>query len=941
MTQQQITQPWHALEGAQALTALEANADGGLSAAEVTRRRALYGENTLPKAKPDSVWALLWRQLNNPLLWVLNASAVVAMLIEPVEGLKNGAVILAVVLLNTLIGFVQELRAGKAIEALSTMVPELVSVCRDGRAQQVEALSLVPGDIVTLASGDRVPADLRLLEASGLQIEEAALTGESVPSVKTTQPVDADAMLGDRLCLAFNGTLVTSGTATALVVATGAATELGRISTLIHQATDLQTPLTKALESISRYLTVAIAAVAALVLVAGTWRAVIETHQSVWMSLRETVIFAIALAVGAIPEGLPAIVTIALAIGVQRMAKRRAVIRKLPAVETLGSTTVICSDKTGTLTRNEMTVQSLWTAPDDATYHVEGSGYSPEGRLLSADRQPLDTPPTPALDLALAATLCNDSTLSLTDGQWTFTGDPTEAALVVLAHKLGLPADAARDKSPRLHVIPFESERQLMATLHAPARILLKGAPEVIASRCTASDADTLALMLQRVTAFAAEGMRVLAFASRDLDSPKSDPDSPSDPDAHSALTDEAIAAGFTLLGLQAMIDPPREEALHAVAACHAAGIIVKMITGDHPATAQAIASQFKLTSPDTPCVTGQQLAKLPPDQWPQTASDSNVFARVAPEHKLQLVQALQSLGHVVAMTGDGVNDSPALKQANIGVAMGLGGTAAARDAADIVLTDDNFASITAAVEEGRRVYDNLVKSLAFVMPTNMGLALILICAVAFFGFYDTLDGRRELLLPMHPTQLLWINLVATVALALPLAFEAREPDIMSRPPRRPDAPIFDAFILWRTFTVTALMTAGAVGLFLFAYYRDLDAGLPNALSIANAQTMAVSTVITFQIFYMLNCRSLHASVFAVGFFSNPTIWIGIGSLVTLQATFIYMPWMQRVFSSSALSLSDLAISMLFGAIILPVIGFEKWRYQRTHAAKPTTAPAP
>lgn len=915
---------FHAVSPDRALSALEVSAQG-LASDEAAKRLSVYGPNTLPRAKQDSIAALLWRQINNPLLWVLNASAVIAMLVDPIEGLKNGAVILAVVLLNTLIGFVQEFRAGKAIEALSSMVPERVNALRDSRLQSIAAPDLVPGDIVALASGDRVPADLRLLQCKGLQIEEAALTGESVPSVKNTDAVTEDAALGDRRCMAFGGTLVTSGTATALVVATATGTELGRISALLHQATDLQTPLTKALEAISRYLTAVIAAVAVLILIAGTWRTALETDLSLWDSFRETVIFAIALAVGAIPEGLPAIVTIALAIGVQRMAKRQAVIRKLPAVETLGSTTVICSDKTGTLTRNEMTVRAFWLAQENQNFLMEGIGYDPTGRLLDAQNQPLTQSPPPAL-LALTrdAVLCNDAALARVDGHWTLTGDPTEGALIVAAHKLSQEADPTRAQYPRLDAIPFESERQFMATLHAmpdgSRRLILKGAPEAIASRCDLS-ADLLAQMNERVKTFAAQGMRVLAFAARDLSAEQ----------APKSLAEQDVAAGLTLTGLQGMIDPPRAEAIEAVRVCHAAGIVVKMITGDHRETARAIGLQLGLlSSADAPTITGQELAKLPDDRWPDTAENIHVFARVAPEHKLQLVRALQSRGQVVAMTGDGVNDSPALKQSNIGVAMGFGGTAAAREAADIVLTDDNFASITAAVEEGRRVYDNLIKSLAFVMPTNMGLALILIWAVAFFKFRVLEDGTHELLLPMHPTQLLWINLVATVALALPLAFEAREPDIMSRPPRPPNAPIFDRFVVIRTIVVTILMTLGAVGLFLYAYNRDLDLGMTASASLANAQTMAVTTVIAFQIFYMLNCRSLHASIFAVGLWSNPTIFIGIGSLLVLQIAFIYAPFMHAIFGSLPLSLMDLLFSLLAGAIILPVIGFEKWRYQRS-----------
>ncbi len=913
---------WHALSRAETLEALRTSVHG-LSAAEAAARQAQYGPNVIPRGRSDSVLDLLWRQIHNPLIWVLIASGVIAMLADPVDGMKNGFVILGVVVLNTLIGFGQEYKASKAIEALTRMVPENVSVMRDGKKMTLAAADLVPGDVILLASGDRVPADARLIELRNLQIEEAALTGESVPSAKDAAPVDAEAVIGDRRGMAYAGTLVTYGTGTAVVVATAAETELGRISTMLKETTSLQTPLTRDLATISTWITIGIVALALLMLVAGTWRTMIETGIEWFPALRETVIFAIALAVGAIPEGLPAIVTIALAIGVQRMAKRHAVVRKLPAVETLGSTTVICTDKTGTLTRNEMTTEEVWT-PHSGAYGVSGVGYNPVGQL-TRDGQPLTDVPSDVLDLLRAGALCSDASLTREDGHWMINGDPTEGALVVAAEKAGLGVGTLRDDHRRLDAIPFESENQFMATLHEGGVLLIKGAPEAVLGRCRAPF-DALA----RVEELAAGGMRVLAFASKIV------------PNAESIDMSD-VDGGFDLLGIQGMIDPPRPEAIEAIARCHGAGITVKMITGDHQATARAIAREIGILGADsgsTRVVAGVDLAAMEDDEFYEIAHSCNVFARVAPEHKLRLVNALQRRGEVVAMTGDGVNDAPALKQADIGVAMGITGTAAAKEAAAIVLADDNFASIAAAVEEGRRVYDNLVKSLAFVLPTNLGLALILAFAVAFFPFGEVttvIGGEsrtvRELLLPMAPVQLLWVNLVAAVALALPLAFEAMEPGLMRRPPRDPGAPVLSGFLIRRVLSVAGLMTAGALVLFDMAY-RGAARGEPGAL--ANAQTMAVTTVVMFQVFYLLNCRSLRDSLLSIGVFSNRQVFLGIGAIVVLQAAFIYSPFMQSLFGSAPLGPSDIALSLAAGAIVLPVISLEKaWNRHLSRRRRP------
>jgi Ca2+-transporting ATPase len=799
------------------------------------------------------------------------------------------------------------------------MVPEYTAVVREGKRDNVSVAELVPGDIVLLASGDKVPADCRLVMVRNLQIEEAALTGESVPTEKSLSPVDVSAGIGDRSSMAFGGTLVTYGTGTAVVVATASKTELGRISTLLKEATDLQTPLTKALQSVGKLITAAVLAVSLVMVFIGVMR-MVGAGVGFGFALKDTMVFAIALAVGAIPEGLPAIVTIALAIGVRRMASRRAIVRKLPAVETLGSTTTICSDKTGTLTRNEMTVQAVRTPA--GAFEVTGVGYEPVGTLTQRGRS-ITAVPDAVTRLLRDGALCSDAAVYQEQGAWKLSGDPTEGALVTAAMKIGVAVEAERKACPRVDAIPFESENQFMATLHSVAdgsqRIVMKGAPEVVLRRCARAHGGALdpEEALRAVEAMAAQGMRVLAFAAKDSRPPIE------------RLEMAHVAGDMQFIGLAGMIDPPRQEAIEAVRVCHTAGITVKMITGDHKVTAAAIGKQLGLTA-EAVAVTGAEIQATSDTDLKKLVQTSNVFARVAPEHKLRLVRALQANDQVVAMTGDGVNDAPALKQANIGVAMGITGTAVSKESADIVLTDDNFASIAAAVEEGRRVYDNLIKSLAFVLPTNLGLAFILIYAVAFYPFDPT---SKELLLPMLPVQLLWINLVATISLALPLAFEAKEPDVMRRPPRSPREPVLNRFVIFRTIMVALLMTAGAIGLFHYEYSKDLASGMLPRLALSEAQTITVTTVILFQIFYMLNCRSLMGSIVKIGLFSNPTVFIGVALLILLQAAFIYVPFLNRVFGSSHIAMSDLWLATLVSASIIPVISVEKrWRSRVSRA---------
>lgn len=886
---------WHNLSAAEVVGILESAADKGLESAEAVRRQEQFGLNRLTQKKGRSPVILFLLQFHQPLVYILLASAGVTTALR--EWVDAG-VIFGVVLVNAVIGFVQEAKAVKAIEALSEAITSSATVLRDNVRRQIPATELVPGDIVLLQSGDKVPADLRLLSSRELQIDESILTGESVPVQKLSGELKEDTLLADRVNMAYSSTLVTYGTAAGVVVASGNSTEIGRINALIAAADILATPLTKKIAGFSGLLLYVILALAAVTFVVGVLRG--ETWLNMFMAT-------VALAVGAIPEGLPAAVTITLAIGVSKMARRNAIIRKLPAVETLGSTTVICSDKTGTLTRNQMTVQEVHAG--DELFSVSGSGYTPEGSFASAGKDIAPQGSPALLNCLISGLLCSDAVLVKNEDGWQIEGDPTEAALVVAALKAGFEREQLCTDFPRLDVIPFESQHQYMATLHgnADSRVVyLKGSVESVLARCSRAFSSSGALIPLEsddyhlaAAQMAAKGLRVLAFAHAERDS------------SQVALEHADVAAGMTFLGLQGMIDPPRPEAIAAVRVCQAAGIQIKMITGDHPITAAAIARQIGLISetggPEQPlALNGRDIAAFTDTELIEVVARNTVFARVAPEQKLRLVKALQASGHIVAMTGDGVNDAPALRQANIGVAMGMGGTEVAREAADMLLTDDNFSSIEAAVEEGRGVYDNLVKFITWTLPTNLGEGLVIMAAV-FAGVQ----------LPITPLQILWINMTTAVLLGLMLAFEPKEPGIMNRPPLDPQQPLLTRELGMRIGLVGFMLLLGSFGLFAWE--------LRQGSSVAAARTCAVNIFVFGEIFYLFNCRSLRHTMFRIGLFSNRWVLGGVSLMVLLQLLFTYLPVMHTAFGSQPIGLREwvLIISASLGVYL--VIEFEKW----------------
>ncbi|MFT0892086.1 cation-transporting P-type ATPase [Pseudochelatococcus sp. G4_1912] len=895
-TDQDSAPLWHALPVDAVLEILATN-NNGLDSNEAKRRHALYGANELPKPPKRHPVLRFIAQFHNVLIYVLLSGALAASLLGHII---DAMVILAVVIVNAIVGFVQEGKAEAALSAIRSMISPLAHVIRAGIHTTIPAEDLVPGDIVLLEAGDRVPADLRLTRTRNLLIDEAILTGESVAAEKHDAPTDADASLGDRLCIAFSGTMAAAGQGTGIVVATGSATEIGHISTLLSNVEPMSTPLLRQINSFARRFTML-----ALICAVALFFFAVHIRDYGWA---EALIAVVALAVGVVPEGLPAVITITLAIGVRRMAVRNAVIRRLPAVETLGATSVICSDKTGTLTRNEMTACRLVTANE--ILQVSGAGYAPKGDITThAGALPDLTDDTiPAVQLIRAATLCNDAHLHLREGQWLVDGDPMEGALLTLAQKANVDPSEVRTLWARRDEIPFDAAHRFMATLHhAPdgsGIIFVKGAPERLLEMCSSSFTLNGPAAIDHdfwhgeIAKAAAEGERVLGYAIRALSA------------LTTRLSFDDLRDDMVFLGITGFIDPPRDEAIAAIRECHAAGITVKMITGDHAVTATAIAQQLGIAQ-EPVAATGADVDKASDEDLPELAARTDVFARTSPEHKLRIVKALQSTGAVVAMTGDGVNDAPALRQADVGIAMGRKGTEAAKEASQVVLLDDNFASIVAAISEGRTVYDNIRKMIAWTLPTNGGELLAVVFAI-LVGFT----------MPLTPTQILWVNLITTATLGLVLAFEAAEPGVMKRQPRDAQASLLSPFMLWRVFFVSVLFLIALMGIFFYSLSRGDELAL--------ARTLCVNTLVVMEAFYLFNVRYLNVPSFTLrGALGTPAVLIAIAAVIAGQILFTYAPFMQAAFDSRPITWEDGLLMVLIGFIIMVVLEIEKTLFRR------------
>ncbi len=898
---QRTKSDWHERASDDVLVLLRTSPTG-LTEQEVASRLDTYGLNRLPPPRRRSALVRFLLHFHNVLIYVLLGAAVIT---ASLNHWIDTLVILAVVLANAVIGFVQEGKAETAMNAIRQMLAPRASVVRDGARRSIPGEALVPGDVIILEAGDKVPADVRLIHVRGLQIDEALLTGESVPVDKQTAAVPADAALGDRVCMAFSGALVTAGQGRGVVVATGAATEIGQISGMLAEVQTLTTPLVRQMSVFARWLTMLILAVAALLLVFGYF---VEHYEFADMFMA-----VVGLSVAAIPEGLPAVLTITLAVGVRAMAARNAIVRRLPAIETLGSVSVICTDKTGTLTRNEMMVASVATYAGVLT--VDGVGYEPVGRIL-LDGELVEPQRDPVLqELAQAGALCNDSALRRLESTWGVEGDPMEGALLALAGKTGVDTSFLAGWT-RTDVIPFDARHRFMATLNhdheGRAFAFIKGAPEQVLAMCRehrtrdgATEPVDHAHWSRLADGIAERGQRVLAIAARPLEP------------EHTVLEFSDVQGSLTLLGLVGLIDPPRPEAIEAVAECHAAGIRVKMITGDHAKTAAAIGSQIGLRAADR-VLTGVELDKLDEPALAAAVLDTDVFARTSPEHKLRLVMALQSHGMTVAMTGDGVNDAPALKRADAGVAMGLKGSEAAKEAAELVLADDNFASIAAAVREGRTVYDNIKKVISWTLPTNAGEAMTILVALLF-----------GMTLPITPVQILWVNLVTAVTLGLALAFEPTEPNTMRRPPRPRNQALLTGGLVWHILLVSALFLFGVFGMFSYA----IDRGYEPALS----RTIAVNTLVVLEIFHLFFIRNIYASSLSWRLVKGTTVvWASVLTVSGAQVAFTYVPLLQRIFDTRPVPILDGLLIVGVGVAFFAVIEIEKQLRLRTPMLRST-----
>ena len=880
-----IGQNWHALETQKIIELFESDEKDGLDSLNFKHKETFFGKNRLEQKKQESNLKRFFMQFHNALIYILlGASLVTALLHEWVDS----GVIFGVVIINVIISYLQEAKAQEAIDSLKEMMHTCAVVIRDGKKINLDSTNLVPGDIVLLESGVKVPADIRLIEVRDLKVDESMLTGESLATQKDISICSQNIILSDRKNMTFSGTYVTYGRARGIVVATANHTEIGKIAHLIQSTTDMDTPLTKKIASFSKLLLYVILALAASTFLVG----VLREHSAV-----DTFMASVALAVGAIPEGLPAAVTITLAIGVSRLASKNAIIRKLPAVETLGSVTTICSDKTGTLTQNKMSVTDIFCARE--SYKVSGDGYNPVGEILK-DGVKQEGCNVCLEEILRAGFLCNESYLVNKDGVYEINGDPTEGALIVSSMKFGLNEDGVNKAFTRVDLLPFESDRQFMATLNRDAQneqniIYLKGSIEVVLKMCEFElvNSQTLPIkkspILEQLGEYASRGLRVLAIAKKVTTSME--------------IKDSQLKDGFVFLGLQAMMDPPRQEAIEAVCESKDAGINIIMITGDHALTAFSIAKLMSIVSEDAKyedsTLLGSQLLSLSDEELIEKLKSVKVFARVEPEQKLRIVNALQARGEIVAMTGDGVNDAPALKQADIGIAMGVGGTEVAKEASDMILSDDNFSSIALAIKEGRIVFDNLIKFITWTLPTNLGEGLVILLAVML-----------GLTLPILPVQILWINMSTAVFLGMMLIFEPGDKEIMKRTPRDPKMPILSLEMVWQMLVVGFYMLAASYAMFNYA--------LSSGYSEEYARTVAVNIFVFIELFYLFNCKELQRSVFKTNIFNNSYLLIGVTLMILVQISFTHLEFMNTIFKSQPLDISTwlqiiaIAIGVMF-----------------------------
>ena len=877
---------WHSMEIDSVLEALKTSKEEGLGEDEAKERLERYGENKLPKKKKQSELVRFLLHFHNVLIYVLLVAAAITAIMNH---WIDTVVILAVVLINGSVGYIQEGKAEKALEGIRNMLSLEALVVREGEQHKINAQQLVPGDIVLLRSGDKVPADVRIVKAKNFRVEESPLTGESTDVNKTIEPVEEKAVIGDQKSMAFSGTVVTYGTATGVVVKTGANTEIGKITTMISDVEEITTPLLQKIDKFALQLSIFIIVFASVFFAFGYF---FRDY-----TLAELFLATIGVIVASIPEGLPAIMTITLAVGVQRMAKRNAIIRRLPSVETLGSVHVICSDKTGTLTRNEMTARTVLTANNE--YQVEGSGYKPEGEIKKDDKE-VKLSDEPVLErLMQCVRVCNDSSLDKkADDEWKIEGTPTEGSLMALAYKAGL-----EDFKPkRVDSIPFESDHKYMATLNGingKQFIFLKGAPEQLLERCSKQasqdgkqDID-VDFWREKMEVIAGRGQRMIAAAYLEVKKSKD------------SIDHKDVEKGMIFLGLIGIIDPARDEVYDAIEESKQAGIRVIMITGDHAITAKAIAKDLGIGEGEE-VITGSEIEEMDDEKLSEVSKKYNVFARTSPEHKLRLLKALQENNYFCAMTGDGVNDAPALKRANIGIAMGIKGTEVSKDASEMVLADDNFASIVNAIEEGRTVYDNIRKTILFILPTNGAEALVLVAAIAM-----------GIMMPITPVQILWVNMVTAVTLALALAFEPMEDRVMKFPPRPPDESIFGKYFVWRIFYVSIII--GGFALLLYSLMRN------NGVNIEVARTIAVNAIVAGQAFYLFNCRKLYETIFTRKFFNNIYAFIAVGLLIVAQLMFTYIPFMNTLFGTSPIIVMHWLYVVLAGLVVFFIVEIEKF----------------